>query len=179
MIYTKQYYPNYKIGSHTYGKITIHGNGIIDQFNYVEIGDYCSFAPGLELQLGGNHHMDWVSTYPFLSEPPNFNRKYGIYIGNDVWTGLNVLIKHGVTVGNGAVIGMGSVVTHDVEPYAIVAGTPAKLIRYRFNEETRRELEKIAWWEWDEATIQARLPEMADVQSFILRYRVGKTPTPK
>lgn len=168
MIFTKTKFPAYKIGSHTYGDIKIHGNGIIDQFNYVEIGDYCSFAPGLELQLGGNHHMDHVSTYPFdVGAQPIFDKKYGIYIGNDVWTGLNVLIRHGVTIGDGAVIGMGSVVLEDVPPYAIVAGVPAKLIRYRFNESQIEALLKIKWWEWSEDKIADLVPLMEDVDTFI------------
>jgi chloramphenicol O-acetyltransferase type B len=175
MIYTRSRYPDYKIGYYSYGDITIHGNGIdTSGDDYVTIGNYCSFAPGLQLQLGGNHEMHKVSTYPFtrldkVTKEP-FDKKYGVYIGNDVWTGLNVIIKHGVTVGDGAVIGMGSIVTKDVEPYAIVAGNPAKLLRYRFDAETREKLLKIAWWHWDLATIQARLPEMDDVVTFVQKY---------
>jgi acetyltransferase-like isoleucine patch superfamily enzyme len=173
MIYTHQYYPEYKIGIHSYGKITIHGNGSVDSFNYVEIGDYCSFAPGLQLQLGGNHPMESATTYPFRAiagQPPILDRKYGIYIGNDVWTGLDVLIRHGVTVGDGAVIGMGSVVLHDVPPYAIVAGNPARLIRYRFPQDTITSLLKIKWWEWDYPTILSRLDKMDDVATFVRTY---------
>ena len=68
-------------------------------------------------------------------------------IGHDVWIGANVSIKAGVTVGNGAVIGMGSVVTKDVPPYAIVAGVPAKVIRYRFDDDTIARLQAARWWE--------------------------------
>lgn len=180
MTRTHTLYPEYSIGKHTYGNITIHGGTP----ECVTIGDYCSFAPGLELQVGGAHWIEYVSSYPFGAFDPwkDYTKNWvipdtdsakatDIHIGNDVWIGLRVLIRAGVTIGNGAVIGMGSVVVKDVEPYSIVAGTPAKHIRYRFDEETRHELEKIAWWEWDQATIQARLPEMADVKRFIRLYR--------
>ena len=168
MIFTKSYYPSYKIGSHTYGQITIHGNGIVDQQNYVEIGDYCSFAPGLQLQLGGNHNMTSVSTYPFENGKKSFDKKYGIYIGNDVWTGLNVLIRHGVTIGHGAVIGMGSVVLNDVPDYAVVAGVPAKLIRYRFSKDIINKLLLIKWWNWPYETVLERIND--DVETFVSKW---------
>lgn len=174
MFFTKTKYPSYKIGSHTYGDIIIHGRGVDeDGNNFVEIGDYCSFANGLQLQLGGDHNMESVSTYPFSElrgEKTPFNRKYGIYIGNDVWTGLGVIIKHGVTVGDGAVIGMGSIVTHNVEPYSIVVGNPARLLRYRFEPQIIEKLLKIRWWNLPYEEIVEKLPEMADPVSFCDKY---------
>ena len=75
-------------------------------------------------------------------------------IGNDVWIGSNCLIKAGVKIGNGAVIGMGSVVTHDVPPYEIWAGNPARLIRKRFDEDTINRLQNICWWDWDDERLR-------------------------
>lgn len=171
-------YPDYQIGKHTYGDLTIHGGNP----NCVTIGDYCSFAPGLELQAGGGHWIEYVSSYPFCNfegwkEHTNWTipdndrcKKTDIHIGNDVWIGLNVIIRAGVTIGDGAVIGMGSVVTKDVPSYAIVAGNPARLVRHRFDEETRKKLLEIAWWDWDEQIIKERLNYMDDVESFIRRF---------
>ena len=77
-----------------------------------------------------------------------------IHIGNDVWIGDEVFVKNGVTIGDGAVLGARSVVTKDVPPYAIVAGVPAKIIRYRFDEPTRQELLRLKWWELDDDIIR-------------------------
>ena len=79
-----------------------------------------------------------------LPEPEN----QGVEIGNDVWIGEAVFINDGVKIGTGAVVGAHSVVTKDVPPYAIVAGVPAKMIRYRFDEETIQKLLESKWWEW-------------------------------
>lgn len=70
-----------------------------------------------------------------------------INIGNDVWIGTNASILSGVTIGNGVVIGAGSVVTKDVPNYAIVAGSPARIIKYRFSEEIIQLLNEVCWWD--------------------------------
>jgi acetyltransferase-like isoleucine patch superfamily enzyme len=79
----------------------------------------------------------------------NIVNRSGVIIGNDVWIGEDATIRDGVTIGDGAVVGAKSMVTHDVPPFAIVAGNPAKLIRYRLNEEKRQLLRELAWWDWD------------------------------
>lgn len=88
-------------------------------------------------------------------------------IGNDVWIGANVLLKTGITVGNGAVIGMGSVVTHDVPPYAIVAGNPARVIQMRFSPEIIQRMEDSQWWDRDPATLKEFLPLMQEPKKFL------------
>ena len=122
------------------------------------IGRFCSIADGLTIFLGGNHRTDWISTYPF----PAFNNDFpeashiegcgatkgNVVIENDVWIGASVTILSGVTIGNGAVVGAHSVVASNVDPYAIVAGNPTRLIRYRFDMQTREKLLKIRWWNW-------------------------------
>jgi acetyltransferase-like isoleucine patch superfamily enzyme len=117
------------------------------------IGRYCSVANGATTYTH-NHPIDRPSTHSFF-----FNGNLGVAkdqqvdhkpltIGNDVWIGHNAIILPSVAViGDGAVIGAGSVVTKDVEPYSIVVGNPARLLHYRFDEETIRELLASRWWE--------------------------------
>ena len=122
----------------------------------IKIGNYCSFA-GNFYATTGNHRYKLFTTHPCLANPsygsilydgyPDDGEKHGLEIGNDVWIGQNVTILPGCKkIGNGAMVGAGSVVTHDVPPYAIVAGNPAKILRYRFDEETIKELEATKWW---------------------------------
>ena len=78
-----------------------------------------------------------------------------VRIGNDVWIGQAAQIMSGVRVGDGAIVGAGAIVTRDVPPYAVVAGNPARLIRYRFDDATIAKLVSTAWWDWDEARLRA------------------------
>ncbi|MFL1915361.1 CatB-related O-acetyltransferase [Plesiomonas shigelloides] len=120
-----------------------------------EVGRFCSISN--RVIIGGvDHPMHYLSTSPvFLSHRDSVKTKFARHdylpkirtmIGHDVWIGENVMIKAGVSIGTGAVIGMGSVVTKDVPPYAIVAGNPARLIRYRFDTDTIKELLYSEWW---------------------------------
>lgn len=94
--------------------------------------------------------------------------EYGhVDIGNDVWIGDDVTIIGNVKIGDGAVIGAKSVVTHDVEPYSIVGGAPAKLIRYRFDAKLRKELHKIKWWDWSEDKILKNIDLFYDPEKLI------------
>ncbi|WP_066801867.1 CatB-related O-acetyltransferase [Moraxella oblonga] len=138
-----------------------------------EIGRYCSFAE--EIVVGATKHpTDWLSTAPFqYREDPwgwfsyakshqlttkykrailSFDNSPKTIIGNDVWIGRKAIIMPGIKVGNGAIIGAGAVVTKNVPDYAIVAGVPAKIIKYRFPEIIIDELLSIKWWQygiWD------------------------------
>jgi virginiamycin A acetyltransferase len=145
-------YGKYSIGTGSYGFPKI-----LDWNDNAElvIGKYCSFAADVSILLGGEHHSDWITTYPFSSLNENMsdmecNRKSkgDVIIGNDVWIGFNVIILSGVKIGNGAIVGAGSTVIKDVPNYSIFAGNPAKLIRFRFDNETIEKLNKIAWWDW-------------------------------
>ena len=141
---------NVDVGLYTYGSCFSNGFNIGGK---VKIGRYCSFAGNVKY-YGANHPMNYVSMSPFF-----YNKKWGgfdvkdverstLKIGNDVWIGYNVIITNKCqNIGNGAVIGAGSIVTKDVPPYSIVAGNPAKIIRYRFNDEIIKEIEKCKWWE--------------------------------
>lgn len=124
------------------------------------IGKYCSIACGAKFMFtGGNHTMKSISTYPFPIFPDEWGLdewKCGqawdnhgdIIIGNDVWIGYEAVIMQGVTIGDGAIIGTRALVTKDVPPYTIVGGSPAKVIRKRFDDETIKKLLEIKWWNW-------------------------------
>ncbi|WML58623.1 CatB-related O-acetyltransferase [Neobacillus sp. PS2-9] len=104
--------------------------------NNSKVGNYCSFGPGVKIGQG-EHSKEYITTYQKISgnligHSLNISKTE---ICNDVWCGANVVIKQGIKVGNGAVIGANAVVTHDVPPYAIVVGAPAKIIKYRFSSE--------------------------------------------
>jgi chloramphenicol O-acetyltransferase type B len=119
----------------------------------LRIGSYCSLAP-FEVFLGGNHHTEWVSQFPFRSRwdlPGRADDGYGrgdVVLGSDVWIGTGALILSGVTIGHGAVVGARAVVTRDVRPYAVVAGNPAREVRRRFDDSTAEQLLADPWWDW-------------------------------
>jgi acetyltransferase-like isoleucine patch superfamily enzyme len=125
--------------------------------------------------IDGNHWIDTFSTYPFAmlfpDAPANNWGKETPTIGNDVWIGRDVVIHSGVSIGNGAVIASQSVVTKPVPPYAVVAGNPARLVKYRFDEKTIAELEEVKWWDLPDECIQTLVPFQHDVQTVIERCR--------
>ena len=133
------------VGKKTYGEINVIDWSSADTKLY--IGSYCSIAPGVQFLLGGEHTLKSVSTYPFkvkvFGEAREAGSKGNIVVKDDVWLGTNAIICSGVTIGQGAVVAAGAVVTKDVEPYAIVGGNPAKIIKYRFEEPLRKKLLEI------------------------------------
>ncbi len=166
-------FPQFAIGRGTYGdpEVVNWNSG-----RTLRIGSFCSIAPGVRIFLGGDHRIDWVTTYPFSElweQAKQFSghpaSKGDVVIGNDVWIGNEALILSGVTIGDGAVIGARAVVTKDVPPYAIVAGNPAKLIRMRFDEATVAALLEVGWWDWNDAEIERSLPLLLndDIQAFL------------
>ena len=176
----KDLFPQYDIGIGTYGKPQILSWG---EEATLKMGNYCSVALDVQILLGGEHDIERVSTYPFdtLEQyTPHFQTspksKGDIIIGSDVWICRGAMILSGVTIGDGAVIGARAVVTHDVPAYGVVAGNPAKLIKYRFHEETRSRLMEIKWWEWSEERINKAVPYLVNskIDKFIEAVDSGK-----
>lgn len=173
-------YKGCKIGRYSYGY-----EGLLQYYPLAEsIGRFCSING--TAKIWNNHSLECVSTHPFIDHPifmpwetyidrcdlikekgKNFhNNDYenseirnnkSVYIGNDVWIGANVIILPGVKIGDGAVIAAGAVVTKDVEPYSIVGGVPAKIIRYRFDRDIITKLVEIQWWNWSDEMIQSNI----------------------
>lgn len=129
--------------------------------NVTRIGRYCSIGEHVQV-MGNRHPLDWVSSNPVFYRRKRA-RAWGsnrtafptfddvgppVTIADDVWVGDDVLLAHGITLGTGCVVAARSVVTHDVPPYAIVAGTPARVIRHRFDDPTIERLLQSRWWDW-------------------------------
>jgi len=171
-------YADFEIGNWTYGRPRVLSAA--EGKATLRIGHFCSIAEGVTIMLGGNHRVDWITTYPFnvlFPEAARFkghpHSKGDVVIGNDVWLGRGVLILSGVRIGDGAVVGAHSVVTHSVPAYAMAAGNPARVIRLRFAEEQIRELEGIAWWEWPIERIREAWPLLlsTDLDEFLRHHR--------
>ncbi|SHJ04853.1 Acetyltransferase (isoleucine patch superfamily) [Anaerovibrio lipolyticus DSM 3074] len=179
-------------GKHSYGPLCNHP--LVKQ-----VGAFCSFAAGVDVV--NNHNIDLISTSPFLvgsggfegvegfkdvpydawkgekwyipdikplGKVPNVKR---ITIGNDVWLGENVIITNYSDIGDGVVAAAGAVITKPVPAYAVVAGIPARVVRYRYSQEQIAALEKIRWWDWEDDTIRERYDDMfIPINEFIEKY---------
>lgn len=149
-----------------------------------DIGRYVSIANGVVLG-GGRHPMEWVGMSPvFYEGRDSVKAKFStharapaerVVVGHDVWIGRSAIVLPGVEIGNGAVVGAGAVVTKPVPPYAVVAGNPARLVRYRFDEATIARLSATEWWSMDDDTLRRLGPHMNDVDAFLQAVEQGKT----
>jgi acetyltransferase-like isoleucine patch superfamily enzyme len=154
------------VGKYTYGQ----GNVVLHypKEANLKIGSFCSIADNCHIYLAGSHRIDRLTTYPFGHiHQKVFNKFDGtghpkpgrdVVIGNDVWIACNVTIMSGVTVGDGAVIALNSHVVKNVEPYSLVGGNPARLIRYRFEKKIIDKLLAIKWWTMPDDKINQLLP---------------------
>lgn len=132
------------------------------------VGKFCQIAAGVEFVMNGaNHQMNAATTFPFYTlegwdmpppAPADLPLKGDTVIGNDVWIGQNAVILPGVRIGDGAIVGANSVVGRNVEPYAVVAGNPARVLRKRFDDEMIGLLLRFAWWNRPVGEINALIP---------------------
>lgn len=140
----------------------------------VTVGKYCSIASGCI--LGTDFHpTDWVTTSPrLLGGKGKFNRFSKIEIGNDVWIGVNTIViaNKDIKIGTGAIIAAGAVITHNVPPYSIVAGVPAKIIRYRYSDEIIKKLLESNWWNIDYEKLKQM--NLKDVNQFLKQVKEYK-----
>lgn len=176
-------------GKYSYGPLCNH--------RFVEkVGAFSCIADGAVVVE--NHAMDYISMHPFIYHDtectPIYKEKYEecshlewyfagvkpkgkawknkkICIGNDVWIGRNVIITNGANIGNGVLVAAGTVVTKDVPDYAVVAGVPARIIRYRYNKEQIASLNRIAWWDWSDEKIRENYEDFfLPVDEFIKKH---------
>lgn len=136
------------------------------------IGKFCSIACSAKFIFNcANHTLSSLSSYTFplffeewelekKDVARAWDNKGNITLGNDVWVGFEAVILSGVTIGDGAIIGARAVVTKDVEPYTIVGGVPARVIRRRFDDETIEKLLRFRWWDKDRDFIKSHISEI-------------------
>lgn len=181
------------LGRYVFAMSTYIGKGTYIAFNstihWAKIGRYCSIGDNVRIGLGNHPINENISTHPAFynnvkkvcgftfhdTEQEIFNplkyidssNQYIVDIGNDVWIGSNALIMDGVKIGDGAIIAGGAVVTKDVEPYAVVAGVPAKVIKYRFSPSSISVLCKFKWWDKPQSWIKLNYKLFANPEEFI------------
>ena len=154
-----------EIGDFTYGFPIVRSWG---EDARLKIGKFCSIGGNVQIYLGGNHHTDWLTTYPFnvllKDQYPGIDgevaaTKGNVIIGNDVWIASDVTILSGVTIGDGAVIANGAVVSRDVLPYEIVGGVPACGLKTRWSAAA---VFKLHWWDWPLEKLAEAIPLLMD-----------------
>jgi len=171
--------PRTTIVESSIGKFTYTGPE--SYFHQVTIGNFCSL--GAQILAGlGRHPISYVSTYPAfyankhpgalasIAESQIFREHLPINIGSDVWIGARAIVLDGVSVAHGAIIAAGAIVTRDVEPYSVVCGVPARVLKRRFDDLTIAELLRIAWWERPLEWIRENREYFIDIDKFILKF---------
>lgn len=158
-------YGNVQISNATMGDYSYIGRN--SRLIHADVGKFCSIASETIIGMG-THTLDKISTSSIFTEAKNgtkhswvkastVNPFKRVSVGNDVWIGIRTMVMGGVTIGDGAVIGAGSIVTKDIPPYAVVAGVPAKVIRYRFPQDQIDALLAHPWWNMPEELLRKRI----------------------
>lgn len=161
--------PNIEIGDFTYydspnGPDKFAERCVLHHYEFIGdkliIGKFCAIAEGARFVMNGaNHALSGFSTYPFNIFGHGWEEGFDVgtleremrgdtVIANDVWIGMDAVIMPGVSIGSGAIVAAKAVVTHDVPPYAVVAGNAATVVKMRFDARTVKRLLEIAWWDW-------------------------------
>ncbi|MDE1768343.1 MAG: CatB-related O-acetyltransferase [Candidatus Micrarchaeota archaeon] len=186
-IYVNQWpgkFKKIKIGTNSSSSNIIHVIAFSPERTEISFGSYTRIGENLYLLPSSRHTPNFVSSHMnklfFGADDKDYNALYHskkagkdsrVSIGNDVWIGNDVKIIGSRNIGDGAVIAAGAIVTHDVEPYEIVGGMPAKRIGYRFSKSIRSKLLKIEWWKWSETKIRENLGYFYNPTMFIKRHR--------
>ena len=175
--------PYTKIGTKSYENGAIVSRSGTSE---ITIGKYCSIAQNVRFFAdGGNHMFSKITTFPifdslFTNQELNksdfrkkFEEKQGIEVGNSVWIGSGCYVMPGIKIGNGATVAANSVVTKDVPDYAVVAGSPAKIIKMKDDQNVIELMNLIAWWNWNEKLIRERLNDFyfLDLKGFSEKYK--------
>jgi len=151
---------------------------------YTDIGKFCAIASNTRLNAL-EHPIERISQHKISYRPNEYflgakidkdfrarRQAQRLRIGNDVWIGHGAVIMPGLTIGHGAVIAAGAVVTKDVPAFAIVAGVPAEVIRWRFAESIRERIIALAWWDWEHDRLAAAVKDMQTltIEEFLDRH---------
>lgn len=164
-----------EIGDYTYGTPFVHSWG--EKNARLKIGKFCSIGGNVNIYLGGNHHNDWLTTYPFnalqqlrgiWSDTDNgvAATKGDVIIGNDVWIANDVTILSGVTIGDGATIANGAVVAKDIPAYAVAGGVPAEMKKIRWAASAVADLK---WWDLPTEQLAEVIPMLMSSDTYALR----------
>ncbi|WP_122056082.1 CatB-related O-acetyltransferase [Vibrio sp. Evd11] len=146
------------------------------------IGDYVCIGAEVVILMGGNHthRVDWFSLYPFMDVIEDaYIGKGDTHIKDGVWLGMRAMIMPGMTIGEGAVVAANSVVTKDVEPYSIVGGSPAKVVKYRFDESVIDELISMKIYEWPAEKFESLRQYLCDSDLTALKNAMAEYDTNK
>lgn len=174
-----------RLGNNTFFAGKLGFASYIGENSYIvaEIGKYSCIAPRVITVRGNHPTKSWVSLHPafyskmnqsgitFVEQEKFAEKKQPVKIGNDVWIGDSAILLDGIVIGDGAVIAAGAVVTKDVEPYSVVGGVPAKIIRYRFEDKRIvQKLLEMKWWDKPLSWIRQNVNTFEDIEQFSKKF---------